>query len=103
VLTIFKSMVIMLWGLKDRTLKVLLELLVWIDITVGLIIAIPFYLIFSIPVPDATVTISAVVGTYSMKGYRWAKVCEVIIDTIFHPLDGPDHCRRNADKTNYED
>ena len=102
-LTIFTKLGIMLWAFKDRILKILLELLVWLDLTVGLIIAIPFYIFTGMPVPNAQVTISAVVGIYSVREYRWAKSCEEVIDFIFYPLQGPNHCQRMADKTNYQD
>ena len=95
-LTFFRSLIIMLLALKNRVLKILLELLVWIDIGLGLILAFPFYIIFGHPTPNAYETISSVVGKYSLKGYAWARLLEKAIDGLFYVIEGQwDHCKRH--------
>ena len=95
-LTFFSRVIIMLLAIKNRVLKSLLEILVWIDIGFGLILAIPFYIILGHPIPNAYETISSVVGKYSLKGYLWARIAEWIIDRIFYVFEGSlGHCKRH--------
>lgn len=86
----------MLMGLVNRVLYSILELLTWIDIGLGLIIAVPFYIILGKPIPNAYETISSVVGKYAESGYRWALICEWFIDRLFYIFEGDlGHCRRH--------
>lgn len=95
-LTFFRHLNIMLMALKNRILKSLLEILVLLDITIGLIIAIPFYILLGHPVPNAYETISSVVGKYSMQRYKWAMAAEWVIDRLFYPIEGRlGHCKRH--------
>lgn len=98
-LTFFKSLCIILWGFVVRLLKSMLEILVWIDQGVGLILAIPFYLFFGHPKPSADQTISGLVGYYAIRGYLWAKACEWVIDRLFYPFEGfkLGHCRKRLE------
>lgn len=97
----------MLWGLQLRFFKSLLEILVWMDQGVGLLIAIPFYIVFGTPKPNADETISSVVGRYAIMGYRWALICEWIIDRLFYVFEGFElgHCRKRIEfnDINWED
>lgn len=88
-----------LWSLFIRILKSILEILVWVDQGVGLILCIPFYLIFGHPKPNADETISSVVGFYAEEGYRWALICEWFLDRLFYIPEGfrLGHCRRHIE------
>jgi hypothetical protein len=90
-----KRLGIMLWGFVVRLLKSLLEILVWFDQGIGLVIAIPFYLFLGHPKPNADDTISSVVGFYAENGYKWALVAEWFIDRLFYIPNGfkLGHCR----------
>jgi hypothetical protein len=91
----------MLLAIRNRILKCLLEILVWIDIGLGLIICIPFYVILGHPAPCAYTTISAVVGSYSNQGFTWAKIAEYAIDRMFFMIEGKmGHCQRSIRKEN---
>lgn len=83
-------------ALLIRLLESLLEILVWIDKGIILIIVIPFYLVLGCPRPDAQETISSIVGFYAHKGYKWALVCEWFIDRLFYIPEGfkLGHCRK---------
>ncbi len=106
-LTIFKKLGIMLWAFTIRLLKSLKEILVLIDQGVGLLICIPFYLLLGRPTPDADETISSIVGFYASHGYKWALVCEWIIDRLFYVFEGfkLGHCRKRIeeDEIDWED
>jgi hypothetical protein len=107
VLTFLRRLVIMLWGFQLRLLKSLLELLVWIDQGVGLLLCIPFYLILGHPKPNADETISSVVGRYATLEYRWALAAEWIIDRLFFIPQGCrlGHCRKHIeyDETDWDE
>lgn len=98
---------IILWGLVVRLLKSLLAVLVWIDQGIGLLISIPFYIVFGRPRPDADETISSHVGFYAEYGYKWAIVCEWFIDRLFYIPNGFQlgHCRKHIeqDEIDWED
>jgi hypothetical protein len=85
----------MLLELIKRVLRSLLEILVWIDQGIGLLLSIPFYIIFGAPKPDASFTISAVVGIYAEEGKRWALIAEWFLDRFFYIFERKfGHCRR---------
>jgi hypothetical protein len=101
VLTFFKNLCIMAMALINRLLYCLLEILVWLDQGLGLILCIPFYLVLGHPKPNADVTISSVVGFYAINDYKWALVAEWIIDRLFYVFEGKlGHCRKHVE---YED
>lgn len=78
----------------SRVLKVIIVLLTLLDIAVGLMLAIPFYLVIGQPVPSTRETISSVVGRYATNGYKWALIAEWFIDGLFFTLTGKTgHCR----------
>lgn len=82
-----------------RLLTSLLQILVWIDRGIGLLISIPFYLVLGYPRPSSRETISSVVGFYANLGYRWALICEWFIDRLFYIPEGfrLGHCRKRID------
>jgi hypothetical protein len=102
-----KNVCLFLWRILVRILKSVLEILVWIDQGIGLIISIPFYLVFGRPRPNADETISSIVGFYASDGYRWAILCEWFIDRLFYIPEGfrLGHCRKytEEDDIDWED
>ena len=74
------------------------QLLVAVDQLVYILIAVPIYVVAGGPIPSADETISSRVGRASIKGHRWGRVLEAIIDRLFILLGAkPDHCRRNVE------
>lgn len=81
-----------------RLLESLLEILVWLDKGVGLVTAIPFYLLIGEPKPDADETISSIVGRHSVYGNGWAQFLEWFIDRLFYVFENCElgHCRKSC-------
>ena len=75
----------------------LICLFVAADQLAHMILAGPKFLIVGGPVPNPDETISGKVGRMSIKGKRWAKSCEWLIDGLFRLLgEKPGHCRAAA-------
>lgn len=100
-MTFFKKLGIMALAFMNRALYSILQVLIWLDQGLGLLIAVPFYLLLGTPVPNADETISSVVGRFATDGHWWALAAEWIIDRLFYPIEGSlGHCRREIE---YED
>jgi hypothetical protein len=69
-------------------------LLIATDQLLHCLLAGPKYLIIGGPRPDPDETVSGKVGRMAIKGKRWARACEWLIDGVFRLLgSGDGHCR----------
>ncbi|MFZ4165302.1 hypothetical protein [Brevundimonas sp. NPDC058933] len=81
---------------------VIVKLLIAIDQVAHVLVAAPFY-VFGLTddLPDPDETISSRVGRYSIRGDRWAKVAEYLIDLLFFWQTDEhgrrNHCRRSVE------
>lgn len=72
----------------------LICLLVAVDQLAHMILAGPKFLLVGGPVPNPDETISGKVGRMAIRGKRWARPCEWLIDGLFRLLGAaPGHCR----------
>lgn len=71
-------------GFFQRLWLVFFYLLVSLDQLLHVLVAAPFFLFgFTDELPNADETISSRVGRYSVRGDRWAKVAEWLINLLF--------------------
>lgn len=72
----------------------LLTMLIAVDQLAHVLLAGPKYIIAGGPRPNPDETISSKVGRMAIRGRRWARACEWIIDGFFRLLTGQrGHCR----------
>jgi hypothetical protein len=83
----------------SRFLRILLEVLVWIDEGICLCIQSPVYLLTGKMKPNAGNTVSSLCGYYAIKGHRWALISEWFIDRLFYIPHGfkLGHCRSHIE------
>ena len=83
--------------MKIRLRLWLISLLVALDQFAHVLLAGPKYILIGGQRPDPDQTISGKVGSASMAGKRWARLCEAVIDRLFICLGaGHGHCRTVA-------